>query len=32
MSLYKPKAVYATSEQQYTATGEVQVLRGGIYV
>jgi len=32
LSLYKPKAVYSTSERQYTATGgEVQVPRGGIY-
>jgi len=32
MSLYKPKAVYAASERQYTAAGgEVQVPRGGIY-
>jgi len=30
MSLYKPKAVYAASEQQFTAAGrEVQVPRGG---
>jgi len=33
VSLYKPMAVYGASEQQYTAAGgEVQVLRGGIYV
>jgi len=33
VSLYKPMAVYGESEQQYTAAGgEVQVLRGGIYV
>ena len=32
MSLYKPKAVHAASERQYTAAGgEVQVPRGGIY-
>ena len=32
MSLYKPKAVYAASERQYTAArGEMQVPRGGIY-
>jgi len=32
MSLYKPKAVYAASDQQNTASdGEVQVPRGGIY-
>ena len=32
MSLYKPKAVYAASERQYTAAGgEVQVPSGGIY-
>jgi len=32
MSLYKPKAVYATSERQYTAAvGDIQVPRGGIY-
>jgi len=30
MSLYKPKAVYAANERQYTAAGgEVQVPRGG---
>ena len=29
MSLYKPKAVYAASERQYTAAGgEVQLPRG----
>jgi len=33
MSLYKPKAVCAASEQQYTAEGrDVQVPRCGIYV
>jgi len=33
MSLYKPKAVYVASEQQYTAAGgDVQVPRDGIYV
>jgi len=33
LSLCKPKAVYATSERQYTsADGDVQVTRGGIYV
>ena len=33
MSLYKPKAVSATSERHYTAVcGDVQVPRGGIYV
>jgi len=32
MSLYKPKALYAASERQYTATGgEVLVLSGDIY-
>jgi len=32
MSLYKPKAVYAASERQYTAAGgEIQVRRGGNY-
>ena len=31
MSLYTPKAVYAASERQYTAAGEVQVPGGGIY-
>jgi len=32
MSLFKPNAVYAASERQYTAAGgEVQVPRGGIY-
>jgi len=32
MSLYKPEAVYAASQRQYTAAGgEVQVPRGGIY-
>jgi len=32
MSLYKPKAVFAASERQYTAAGgEVQVRRDGIY-
>jgi len=32
MTPYKPKAVYAASERQYTAAdGEVQVSRGGIY-
>jgi len=31
LCLYKPKAVYTASERQYTATGEVQVPRGGIY-
>jgi len=33
MSVYKPKAVYAASERQYTAAGgDVQVPRGGIYL
>jgi len=32
MPLYKPKALYAASEQQYIAAGEeVQVARGVIY-
>jgi len=32
MSLYKPKAVYAASERQYTAAGaELQAPWGGIY-
>jgi len=32
MPLLKPKAVYAASEQHYTAAGgEVQVPRDGIY-
>ena len=32
MSLYKAKAMYPTSERQYTAAvGEVQVPRGGIH-
>jgi len=32
MSPFKPKAVYAASERQYTAVGgEVQLPRGGIY-
>ena len=32
MPLYKPKAVYAASEQHYTAAGaDVQVPKGGIY-
>jgi len=32
MCLYKPKAVYAASERQYTAAGgEVQVPRSGVH-
>jgi len=30
MTLYKPNAVYAASERQYTAAGEVQAPRSGI--